>query len=109
MMGIFIIPYLLGWMTVPDIDEIKESDRTRGPRPGGRARETAGAIREKPKGVGVGTKNFVDGSETRRWPVDVVDVSVFIGFFTSQVVVWDFWTINSFTMGSWKWKMTRSV
>ena len=37
-----------------------------------------------------------DGSEIRRSPVEVGSLSqYFTGFFTSQVVVWDFWTINS--------------
>ena len=28
-------------------------------------------------------------------PVDMVNILLFTGFYTSQVVVWDFWTINS--------------
>ena len=41
------------------------------------------------------TWSTVDGRNPA--PVDVVDIPVFIGFYTSQVVVWDFWTINSST------------
>ena len=40
----------------------------------------------------------VDGSEIRRSPVEVGSLSHYVhGFFTYQVVVWDFWTINSIT------------
>ena len=39
--------------------------------------------------------------EVRSLPVDMVDIPVFTGlFFTSQVVVWDFWTIKS--ISPWK-------
>ena len=32
----------------------------------------------------------VDGSEIRRSPVDMVNLPLFKGFYTSQAVVWDF-------------------
>ena len=43
---------------------------------------------------------MVDGSEIRRSPVDMVHISLFSlqGFYTSQVLVWDFGTINSSTL-----------
>ena len=28
-------------------------------------------------------------------PIDMVNITSFTGYYTSQVVVWDFWTINS--------------
>ena len=38
----------------------------------------------------------IDGSEIRRSPVELGSLSRYLqGFYTSEVVVWDFWTINS--------------
>ena len=39
--------------------------------------------------------NTVDGKNPA--PVDMVNIPSFAKFYTSQVVVWDFWTINSMT------------
>ena len=45
-----------------------------------------------------GRKNTVDGSEIWRSPVEVGSfIQLFTRVYTSQVVVWDFWTINSFS------------
>ena len=47
------------------------------------------------------TSNTVDGSEIRKSPVEGIgswDPICLQGFGTSQVVVWDFWTINRYVI-----------
>ena len=53
--------------------------------------------KQPPKSVS--QNQFVGGivDEGHPEPVDMVNIPLFAEFYTSQVVVWDFWTINSRT------------
>ena len=42
----------------------------------------------------------VDGNPA---PVDLVNIWLFTRFYTCQVVVWDFWTINSTSISNYRW------
>ena len=47
-------------------------------------------------------KSTVDGKKVlHRWPLINVNIPSFTWFYTSQVVVCDFWTINSVMSSSW--------
>ena len=54
-------------------------------------------VKQKPVQKRYSLVNTVDGRNPA--PVDMENIPLFAGFYTSQVVVWDFWTINSMSPG----------